>query len=203
MPKIKLEPVLLCERCLTMNNQQYGKLVAEELGLVQSQISVEETEAFIEVLSNSQAVFIAGAGRSGYMARGFAMRLMHMGLKSYMVGDTGTTAISKDDVLVICSGSGETKSLVSMADKAKSLGAKVVLITINPASTVGLLADFTVRINAPSPKAVKEGDIKSVQPMGNLFEQSLLIYLDICVILLMNKMEIDSEMMFTRHANLE
>jgi len=186
-----------------MDNREYGRLIAKEIGLVQEKISPSDTAELLTCLEKSKAIFIAGAGRSGYMARGFCMRLMHMGFKSYMVGDTVTTAIDEDDVLLICSGSGETKSLVGMAEKAKSLGAKVTLITIYPKSTIGRLADVIVRINAPSPKAAKEGDIKSVQPMGNLFEQSLLIYLDICIILLMEKLDIDAETMFKRHANLE
>jgi len=186
-----------------MNNQEYGKLIAAEIGVVQSQISSESTQVLLELLKVSKAIFIAGAGRSGYMARGFGMRLMHMGLKSYIVGDTTTTAITKDDVLLICSGSGETRSLVSMAEKAKSLQAKVALITINPKSTIAKQADVIIRINAPSPKAIKEGDIKSVQPMGNLFEQSLLIYMDICIVMLMEQLDIDAEAMFSKHANLE
>ena len=76
-------------------------------------------------------------------------------------------------------------------------------MTINPESTIGKLADVCVRINAPSPKAAKEGDLKSIQPMGNLFEQSLLLYLDICVMLMMDKMNLTGSEMFTRHANLE
>jgi 6-phospho-3-hexuloisomerase len=90
-----------------------------------------------------------------------------------------------------------------MAEKAKSLNAKVALITINPDSTVGVLADVIVRINAPSPKAAKEGDIVSVQPMGNLFEQSLLLFLDISVMMLMDKKSMTAEEMFKLHANLE
>jgi 6-phospho-3-hexuloisomerase len=42
-----------------------------------------------------------------------------------------------------------------------------------------------------------------VQPMGSLFEQSLLIFFDIIVMRLMEKKGLDSKTMFERHANLE
>lgn len=186
-----------------MNNQEYGFAVSNELNYCLTHIDLSQTERFIADLEQAKAIFVAGAGRSGFMARGFCMRLMHMGLKAYLVGETTTPGIANGDVLVICSGSGETKSLVSMAMKADSLGAKVELITINPESTIGLIATTNVVINAPSPKAAKEGDFKSIQPMGNLFEQSLLLYLDIIIMMLMEKKQMTSEQMFKNHANLE
>ena len=76
-------------------------------------------------------------------------------------------------------------------------------MSINPESTIGKMANVIVKIDAPSPKAVKEGDIVSIQPMGNLFEQSLLLYLDILVMVLMDRMNINKDNMFARHANLE
>jgi 6-phospho-3-hexuloisomerase len=39
--------------------------------------------------------------------------------------------------------------------------------------------------------------------MGSLFEQSLLIFLDLIVMRLMEKRAIDSSAMFDKHANLE
>ena len=186
-----------------MKNKEYAALITKELAEVLIQIDDLQSEEFIQALLDTPNIFIAGAGRSGYMARGFCMRLMHMGLNSYMVGDTTTPNIKENDVLVICSGSGETKSLLMMSEKAKDLKAKIILITINPASSIGKNADLIVRINAPSPKAIKEGDIKSIQPMGNLFEQSLLIFLDISIMILMDKKGLSSKEMFARHANLE
>lgn len=186
-----------------MNLHDYANAVTSELNQALNQIDPKSVDMMIEALEGADEIFVSGAGRSGFMARAFTMRLMHMGRKVYLVGETVTPNLRQSDVLVVCSGSGETKSLVSMAQKAKSLDAKVVLVTINPESTIGKLADVCVRINAPSPKAAKEGDLKSIQPMGNLFEQSLLLYLDICVMLMMDKMNLTGSEMFTRHANLE
>ena len=131
------------------------------------------------------------------------MRLMHMGLSAYVAGETVTPGIKAGDLLIIGSGSGATASLVAMAERAKKIGATLALVTIFPDSPIGKLADALVRIPASTPKAGGEAPSQSVQPMGSLFEQSLLIFLDIIVMRLMEKKKMDSTAMFERHANLE
>ena len=126
-----------------------------------------------------------------------------MGKKSYVVGETCTPNITKDGVLVICSRSGETKSMVNHAQKAKEVGARVALITINTGSTIARLADVVVEISAVSPKSAVQGTFKSIQPMGSLFEQSEGIFMDIAIMMLMERNKMDSDTMFGRHANME
>ena len=57
-----------------------------------------------------------------------------------------TPSIREGDLLIVISGSGETTQLVSFANKAKSEGAKVVLICSKSSSTIGDLADQTIQI---------------------------------------------------------
>ncbi|MSS02201.1 6-phospho-3-hexuloisomerase [Floccifex porci] len=186
-----------------MNNRDYASVVLNELHHTLSKIDIQKANEFVELVDQAQEVFCAGAGRSGFQVKGFAMRLMHMGINSYVVGETCTPNIRENGLLVICSGSGETKSLVNHANKAKEVGAKIALITINPESTIAKLADVVVEISAPSPKSAKQGDIKSIQPMGSLFEQSEGIFMDISIMMLMEKRNLDSDTMFGRHANME
>ncbi|MCI7802036.1 MAG: 6-phospho-3-hexuloisomerase [Floccifex porci] len=186
-----------------MNNRDYASVVLNELHHTLSRIDIQKANEFVELVDQAQEVFCAGAGRSGFQVKGFAMRLMHMGISSYVVGETCTPNIRENGLLVICSGSGETKSLVNHANKAKEVGAKIALITINPESTIAKLADVVVEISAPSPKSAKQGDIKSIQPMGSLFEQSEGIFMDISIMMLMEKRNLDSDTMFGRHANME
>ncbi len=186
-----------------MNNQEYASIVLSELTQTLTQIDPDATRQFVDLLQNAEEVFCAGAGRSGFEVKGFAMRLMHMGKKSYVVGETCTPNITKDGLLVICSGSGSTKSMVNHAQKAKEVGAKVALITINGQSPIAEIADAVIVISAPSPKSAKQGDVKSIQPMGSLFEQSEGIYLDIVIMMLMEAQHMDSDTMFGRHANME
>ena len=186
-----------------MNNRDYASVVLNELHHTLSKIDIQKANEFVVLVDQAQEVFCAGAGRSGFQVKGFAMRLMHMGISSYVVGETCTPNIRENGLLVICSGSGETKSLVNHANKAKEVGAKIALITINPESTIAKLADVVVEISAPSPKSAKQGDIKSIQPMGSLFEQSEGIFMDISIMMLMEKRNLDSDTMFGRHANME
>lgn len=186
-----------------MNNKQYAETVLKELGQTLTSIDSEQADAFVELIMDAEEVFCAGAGRSGFQVKGFAMRLMHMGVSSYVVGETCTPNIKENGLLVVCSGSGETKSLVNHATKAKEMGAKVALITINPESTIAKMADVVIEISAPSPKSAKEGEIQSIQPMGSLFEQSEGIFMDISIMMLMEKKGLDSDTMFGRHANME
>ena len=183
-----------------MNNQEYAKRVLNELTHTLTKIDTNSAEVFVELVDAADEVFCAGAGRSGFQIKGFAM---HMGKASYVVGETCTPNIKEDGLLVICSGSGETKSLVNHAMKAKEVGAKVALITINPESTIAKMADVVVEISAPSPKSAKQGDVVSIQPMGSLFEQSEGIFMDISIMMLMERKGMDSDTMFGRHANME
>ncbi|MGM9947497.1 6-phospho-3-hexuloisomerase [Floccifex sp.] len=186
-----------------MNNRDYASVVLNELHHTLSRIDIQKANEFVELVNQADEVFCAGAGRSGFQVKGFAMRLMHMGINSYVVGETCTPNIRENGLLVICSGSGETKSLVNHAKKAKEVGAKIALITINPESSIAQMADVVIEISAPSPKSAKQGDIKSIQPMGSLFEQSEGIFMDISIMMLMEKRHMDSDTMFGRHANME
>ena len=186
-----------------MNNQEYAKTILSELAQTIPNIPIEQSNQFVDYLLNAKEIFCAGAGRSGFQVKGFAMRLMHMGLHSYVVGETCTPNIDKDGLLVVCSGSGSTKSLVNHAQKAKEVGAKVALITINPESPIGQIADVVIEIPAPSPKSAKAGTIQTIQPMGSLFEQSEGLYMDCLILMLMAAKNMDSDTMFGRHANME
>ena len=185
-----------------MQTTQYVAEILKELNHSADLIADEEAEKLVNGILESKKVFVAGAGRSGFMAKSFAMRMMHMGIDSYVIGETVTPNFEKEDILIIGSGSGETKSLVSMAEKAKSIGGKIATVTIFPDSTIGQLADITIKLPG-SPKDQSEGDYKTIQPMGSLFEQTLLLFYDAVILRFMEKKGLDTNNMYGRHANLE
>ncbi|MED4096944.1 6-phospho-3-hexuloisomerase [Peribacillus simplex] len=185
-----------------MQTSQYLAEIIKELNRSVDLIANEEAEKLVNGILESKKVFVAGAGRSGFMAKSFAMRMMHMGIDSYVIGETVTPNFEKEDILIIGSGSGETKSLVSMAEKAKSIGGKIATVTIFPDSTIGQLADITIKLPG-SPKDQSEGDYKTIQPMGSLFEQTLLLFYDASILRFMEKKGLDTNNMYGRHANLE
>lgn len=186
-----------------MNTTEHAREVLKELDRALTAIAPQDAERLADLILGAERIFLAGAGRSGLAVKAFAMRLMHMGLAAHVVGETVTPGMGAADLLVIGSGSGATGSLVAMAEKARKLKGRLALVTIFPESPIGRLADVVVRIPAPTPKAGGEGEPTSIQPMGSLFEQSLLIFLDIIVLRLMARQEIVSATMFERHANLE
>lgn len=185
-----------------MNTTQYLAEIIKELNRSVDLISNDEAEKLVNGILESKKIFVAGAGRSGFMAKSFAMRMMHMGIDAYVIGETVTPTFEKDDILIIGSGSGETKGLVSMAEKAKSIGGTIAAVTIFPESTIGQLADITIKLPG-SPKDQSESDFKTIQPMGSLFEQTLLLFYDAVILRFMEKKGLDTKKMYGKHANLE
>jgi 6-phospho-3-hexuloisomerase len=186
-----------------MKAMDYAAPVLKEIGTTLAAISPEEAERLVDLILGARRIMVAGAGRSGLAVRAFAMRLMHLGLDAYVVGETVTPNFEAEDLAVIGSGSGETASLVAIAGKAKRIGGKLALLSIFPESSIGRLADLVVRIPAVSPKAGGGDGTASIQPMGALFEQSLLILTDLIVLRLMERRSDTSASMFGNHANLE
>ncbi|MGM0884715.1 MAG: 6-phospho-3-hexuloisomerase [Bacillota bacterium] len=180
----------------------YVAAILSELNRAADQLEDEQADRLADRIIGAGRIFVAGAGRSGLMMRGFAMRLMHLGLDVYVVGDTVTRSLAKGDLLIIGSGSGETKSLIPMAEKARSLEGSVAALTIFPASTIGRLADIVIQMpGAPKDKA-DDNDV-TIQPMGSLFEQTLLLVCDAVILRLMKKKEWNGTTMYGNHANLE
>jgi 6-phospho-3-hexuloisomerase len=182
---------------------EIAALVLDEIGGALRSVSPDQLEQFRQMVLEADRIFIDAKGRSGLQIRGFAMRLMHLGLKVHVVDDVTTPNIAQGDVLVIASGSGRTATLVHHAAKARAAGAKIALITAAGESPIAQQSDCVVLIAAPTPKADDVRDGVSAQPMANLFEQALGLLLDITTIQLMDALGMTSEVMFGRHANLE
>lgn len=183
-----------------------ARSILDELRRTLNQISCDEIDSLVREVTGARRVFVAGAGRSGLAMRSFAMRLAHLGLTVHVVGETTSPAVRSGDLLLIGSGSGVTDRLVHYAGKAAEAGARVAAATADPASPAARLADVVVVIPAPTPKSSKEAigqEQRSGQPMGTLFEQSLGVLLDACVMLLMARLDETGRSMFARHANLE
>ena len=115
------------------------------------------------------------------------------------IGESTTPSITKDDLFVVISGSGSTEHLRILTEKAKSVGAEVVLLTTSPNSAIGKLANAVIELPAGT-KYDAEG---STQPLGSLFEQASQILLDSIVLDLMSELNVDEETMQQNHANLE
>ncbi len=173
--------------------------VVEEINDTLSKVEKRKVEALIRMLLSVEKVFVAGTGRSMLMMQSFAKRLKHLNLRVYVVGETIEPPATKKDLLIIGSGSGESILPLGIARIARRIGTKVALITAKKDSRIAKLADFVIYISAPTKFSKK----KSFQPLGNLFEQTLLLFCDTVAILIQKKKRILNRELLEHHANLE
>jgi 6-phospho-3-hexuloisomerase len=178
------------------------KVILGEMDGVLSKVDDKEVNVLVDTILKSNKVVCVGAGRVGLALKGFAMRLGHFGLEAYMLGDTTVPHIGEEDLLLACSGSGETQTIYDIVVIAKRNNAKVALVTGNPASRMGELAEVIVELKAPS-KTKPLADFVSVQPMTTLNEQCLGVFFDAVVLQMMQQMGETHETMWARHSNLE
>ncbi|MBP6034003.1 MAG: 6-phospho-3-hexuloisomerase [Candidatus Moranbacteria bacterium] len=176
--------------------------ILEEIGNVLEKIDERQINELVRGILSARKIVVCGAGRVGMATRGFGMRLGHLGLQAYTLGDAVVPSISEGDLFLVSSGSGETQTIYDLVEIAKKNGAKVSLVTGNPESRMGKLADTIVEIKAPSKTKSIEGFI-SIQPMTTLNEQCLGIFYDAVVLDLMEKMNETHDSMWARHSNLE
>lgn len=177
--------------------------VAAEVSSVLARVHGEEVERLVEAIIRTRRLFLAGRGRSGAMMNAFAIRLTHLDIHCHVVGESTTPSLQYGDVLIVGSGSGETVTAVLTAKFAQENGGMLAVITSRPESTLGHMADLLVVIPAPVRETTTMETEATIQPMGSLFEQSLLLLLDSIVLMLKDRLRADERAMMSRHSNLE
>jgi 6-phospho-3-hexuloisomerase len=193
--------------------QEMMRLMASKIRAIGESIQDNEVEKFIEEILRAKRVYVMGAGRSGLVAKAFAMRLMHLGLPAFVVGETITPAMHTDDVLIVFSGSGKTKTVADIAETAREIGAHICLVTSNPESRIGKMAECIVVIeshrdaleNDSAEFEIRQmlGDHKSFAPLGTLFETASIVFADAVISRLMEITQTDESALKNRHANIE
>jgi 6-phospho-3-hexuloisomerase len=176
----------------------HQKLIIEKISSVLEATDSTYDEKLTSMLDKASRVFVTGAGRSGLVARFFAMRLMHGGYDAYVVGEIVTPSIRKGDLFIVISGSGETETMIAFTKRAKEQGAEVALLTTKSSSTIGDMADLVFQIGNPEQYGKVVG-----MPMGTTFELSTLFFLEATIAHIIHEKGIPEEEMRTRHANLE
>lgn len=178
------------------------KTIINEVKDVLAGIREDEFNRFIETINSSKNIFVTGQGRSGLVARTFAMRLTHIGFTCHVVGDTTTPNIDNGDMLIACSSSGETSITCHIASLAKDLNAYIAVITAHPSSELSKYATLTIEIPARETGQILQSR-HSVQFRSTLFEQACLVYLDAVILMLVRSLNREEMEMMKRHANLE
>ena len=193
--------------------QDMMQLMASRIKAIADDISDEEVSYFIQELLDAKRIYVMGAGRSGLVAKAFAMRLMHLGMISYVVGETITPALQNGDLIVVLSGSGRTRTIMEIVQTAKEIGGRISLITSNPDSPIGKISDTLVIIENfrdSIPDESKEydtrqmlGEHRSFAPLGTLFETAAMTFCDAVISRLMEITKTDESALKDRHANIE
>lgn len=138
------------------------QIVAEITGVI-AKMDEGDIERAMPLIGKTGRVYATGEGRSGFQARSFAMRMMHIGYTSYMMGETICPSMHEGDVLLAISGSGTTRRTVEDAEAAKKLGVKVIAVTSKPESPLAAAADAVIVV----PGRVK-GEAGRLHPAAEL-----------------------------------
>jgi len=189
------------------------RLMASKIRTIANSISDDDVEKLIAEILKARRIYVMGAGRSGLVAKAFAMRLMHLGFQAFVVGETITPALNAGDVIVVFSGSGRTKTVADIAETGKEIGAHICLITANADSRIGKIAECIVIIEQHRDDVEDDavefeirqmmGEHKSFAPLGTLFETVSMIFGDAVISRLMEITKTDETTLKNRHVNLE
>lgn len=185
-----------------MKFEQVYKTILGELNEVFERVNYNDVETLMDMINSSQRIFLMGVGREGLATRGFAMRLMHYGKEVHWCWDDTTPAVHEDDLFIFTSGSGEIGHIHYVVNEVKKVGAKIALVTGVPDRKTADLADFVLWVPASVYKG-KDNVVPSIQPMGNLFEQSLFILFDMIIMALVDSGNNTFEKMAHNHRNFE
>jgi arabinose-5-phosphate isomerase len=124
---------------------------ADAVSALASRLDQTFVDAIGLILSCKGRVVVSGIGKSGHIARKIASTMASTGTPAFFVhaaeaghGDLGM--ITRDDVMLALSNSGESDELLTIIPMIKRQGAKLIAITGSPDSTLAKEAD--VHLNA-------------------------------------------------------
>ncbi len=177
--------------------------VLSELGRALGAVDPASLERLTDAILSADQVFFVGVGRVMLSLQAVCKRLAHLGIRAHCVGEICEPAITKDDLLIVGSGSGASLFPLGIARKARSaVDCKIVHIGSAPNSEMRDVADFMVRIPVRT-KLYLDDEIDSCQIMTSLFEQSLLLLGDVLAKMIVERRGLDMKALWQYHANLE
>ncbi|MFZ0565074.1 MAG: KpsF/GutQ family sugar-phosphate isomerase [Chlamydiales bacterium] len=117
-----------------------------------NQLNIEHCETvFNEIYASKGVLFFTGVGKSGYIAQKVAATIMSTGTKAFFLspidaihGDLGM--ISKEDLILIFSKSGESDELLQLLPFIRSKQARACAVTSNASSRLAKGVNFFVEL---------------------------------------------------------
>ena len=194
--------------------QEMMRLMASKIRSIANTISDEDVEKFLNELLNAKRIYVIGAGRSGLVAKAFAMRLMHLGLHAYVVGETITPALNKGRcdgrLLGLRAGPRPLPILPRLRTRSVHISASSPRMRIpgSERSRTALSSSSTSGMRCrtmPSEFEIRQmmGEHKSFAPLGTLFETASMIFADAVISRLMEITKTDESALKNRHTNIE
>ena len=175
----------------------------ESIGEVLARVKPTAVTSVCAAIRQARSIGIYGCGREGYQMRGFAMRLFHLGLSVGYLGETTMPRLGAGDLLVVSAGPGELATVDAHMNTARNAGARVVLITAEPATASASNADLILHVPARTMAQDEEEDGLSILPMGSIYEGVLFLVLEWVVADLKSAMGETARSMRERHTNME
>jgi 6-phospho-3-hexuloisomerase len=165
-------------------------------------VDENEINEFSDSILKANKIFTYACGREGLMLKAFAMRLHHLGFKVHVVGDMTAPAIEEGDVMMVVCGPGYVSTTKALLNIAKNAGASIIGMTANPQGEVTKYFDKYILIPAQT-MLVSENEVKSIQPMGSIFEQAQLLVEEYIILKLTERLNLSESEMRKNHTNLE
>jgi arabinose-5-phosphate isomerase len=184
--------------------EEIQRIIDAEARAIQTIPVTDEIGKAIEIIyksvhKNGGKVVASGMGKAGQIALNIATTLSSTGTPAIFLhpsdaqhGDLGV--ISENDMLLLITNSGKTREILELVDLSKGLVSHipVVVITGNPQSPLGSIADVTIHTGGPG----------EVCPLGLTPTTSTTVMTvigDILVVLLMKKIGFGAEDYAKRH----
>ncbi len=171
-------------------------------------ISDSTLQDIVSLILDAEQIYVLGIGHSGMFGRILSMKLNHIGLKAFTIFDEINPPLTENDLLIAISQSGGTATVVTIAEKAKKLGGKILGVTSNENSALGRISDGLLKIDRHADDVSFEGlapigDKKNQNLLGVLFGFNIYILFYTLVIELAKKREETPDSINMRHANLQ
>ncbi|PIU42834.1 MAG: 6-phospho-3-hexuloisomerase [Parcubacteria group bacterium CG_4_9_14_0_2_um_filter_35_11] len=193
--------------------EQIADLVKKSVARVREEKIQEKIRMMVQMIINiygtEHRIFTVGEGRSGFVAKAFAMRLMHVGFNAFVIGETTTPGVEPGDIVIAISGSGTTQPVITVCQIiiGEEVKAKLIAITSKKESTLARIADLV--IDLPGRKGIISASdyIERILtrsfpqvPLGTVFETNAMTFCDSVVGELMNLTKTTEEKMQSQHA---
>jgi len=126
---------------------------AQAILRIKNNLNEQEFSKAIDAIYNCKGrVIVTGMGKSGHIGKKIAATFSSTGTPSYFLhpaesthGDSGI--ITKEDVIIAISHSGESQELLNLLPLLKRFGLTIIALTGNPNSTLGKASDIFLDVS--------------------------------------------------------